>query len=138
RPVAEVAGERRRGGGVGAAHRQGRRGQVDVVLEQARVGGAGLVDLGGAGPGGVAQAVDALPHAVEVVEAVVLLVDHHDVVDPRQPIRTGGGGGGTPGWDPPQGPPGEQGQDQPATQHNGPPCPNVAFRYPRQDGNPPP
>src|SRR4029450_135827 len=50
RPVAEMAGEGRPGGGVGAPGRQGRRGQVDVVLEEALVRGAGLVDLDGLGP----------------------------------------------------------------------------------------
>jgi hypothetical protein len=35
---------------------------------------------------GLAQAVDALPAAVEVVEAVVLLVDHDDVTDPVEPV----------------------------------------------------
>src|SRR4029453_8452419 len=53
---------------------------------------------GGGAPGGVAQAVDALPHAVQVVEAVVLLVDHHDVVDPLEAVRAGATGavGGRP------------------------------------------
>src|SRR4029453_19483715 len=89
RPVGEVAGEAGPGGGVGAGRRQRRRGQIHVVLEQAVIRRAGLVDLDGAGRGGGAQAVHLLPAAVEVVEAVVLLVDDHNVVDRRQPVRTG-------------------------------------------------
>jgi hypothetical protein len=56
---------------------------------------AELVDLQRVSGVGVRTTVHALPAAVQVVEAVVLLVDHHDVVDLRQLIvarRTGGAG----------------------------------------------
>ncbi len=69
---------------VRAVGRQRRRGQVHVELLQAVVGDAVLVDLRGVRGVGVRAAVHALPAAVEVVEAVVLLVDDHDVLDLRE------------------------------------------------------
>src|SRR5436190_19119050 len=39
---------------------------------------------------GAAEAVDALPTAVEIVEGVVLLVDDHDMVDVLEPVRERG------------------------------------------------
>src|SRR6478735_7969885 len=81
--VAEVARRHRvrrvgAGGGEG-----GRGGEVDVVLQEAAVGRAVLGDLG-RGTLGVLEPVDdapadAAPLAVEVVERVVLLVDHDQV-----------------------------------------------------------
>ncbi len=70
----------------GGGHRAG-GGQVDVVLQQAAVGVAVLGDLGGVDLPGIGQpgdrfAVDRTPGSVEVVEAVVLLVDHHHVLEP--------------------------------------------------------
>jgi hypothetical protein len=45
-----------------------------------------LGDLRGVRRIGAAQPVDALPPAVEVVEAVVLLVDDHDALDGVEPL----------------------------------------------------
>ena len=87
--VGEVAGERviglggrggRRTRGVVAARRQLVR-EVDVVLQQAREGGTVLLDLQRMRGVGTRQAVDAFPAAIQVVEAMVLLVDDDDVVD---------------------------------------------------------
>src|SRR2546430_6514954 len=87
--VGEVAGERviglcgrggRRTRGVAAARRQLVR-EVDVVLQQAREDATVLLYLLRVGGVRTCQAVDALPAAVQVVEAMVLLIDHHDVVD---------------------------------------------------------
>jgi hypothetical protein len=69
----------------GAVCRQWRRRQVDVVLEQTVVSGAALADLRGVG--GVGSSVDALPSAIEIVEAVVLFVDDDHVVDRPELIR---------------------------------------------------
>ncbi len=77
RLVGEVTGD----GAVDAVRGLRRRFEVDVVLQQAGVGHAVLPDLGHLPGGRVGAAVDPLPTAVEVVEAVVLLVDHDDVVD---------------------------------------------------------
>ena len=77
----------RRVGGVGAGSGQrGRRGEVDVILVEADQRAAVLGELGGRCRGGIGQPVDVLaadlaPSTVEVVEAVVFLVDHHDVLD---------------------------------------------------------
>jgi hypothetical protein len=55
--------------------------QVDVVLQQALERRPRLVDLRGVGFVRAREPVHALPRAVQVVEAVVLLVDDDDVVD---------------------------------------------------------
>jgi hypothetical protein len=78
-----LVGERRAGAADG-----GRR-QVDVVLRQTGQGRAGGVHLGLVALG-VGRHVDALPAAEQVVEAVVLLVDDHDVLDAGE---AGSGGG---------------------------------------------
>jgi len=79
-PVRELAceGVVRRAGRAGRAERRGR--EVDVDLQQALVRGARLVHLRRVGGVGGREAADALPAAVEVVERVVLLVDHHQVL----------------------------------------------------------
>jgi hypothetical protein len=82
--VREVHGGRGRRRG-GAVCRQWRRRQVDVVLEQTVVSGAALADPRGVG--GVGSSVDALPSSIEIVEAVVLLVDDDYVVDRPELIR---------------------------------------------------
>ena len=69
---------------VHVARQRRRRREVDVVLQEALVGGAVLSDLGRRRGGRVLQAVDGLaadpaPVAVEVVERVVLLVDDDEV-----------------------------------------------------------
>ncbi len=74
-----------------AGLRERRHGQVHVELPQARVGRAVLVDLGRVRGVGVGESVHAFPAAVQVVEAVVLLVDHHDVVDLRKLVTAAGG-----------------------------------------------
>ena len=86
RRVREVARERRRRRRVVAdgAERRARVGgglclEVDVVHVQALERRACLIDLGRMGGVGVGEPVDAFPPAVEVVEAVVLLVDDDDV-----------------------------------------------------------
>ena len=83
RPVGEGRTDRSRADGAAAVDRQRRRGQVDVVLRQARQRRTGGVDLRlrVRSP----QPVDAFPAAEQVVEAVVLLVDHHDVLDRVEP-----------------------------------------------------
>ena len=55
--------------------------QGGIVLKQASVGLVVLVDLNGPAGRGVVEAVHSLPVAEEGVEAVVLLVDHHDALD---------------------------------------------------------
>ena len=82
RLVDEVA--RESGDRVGALHRQRRRGQVHVLLEQAGVATAGLPDLQRVIGVGTGEAVDPFPTSVDVVEAVVLLVDDDDVIDPGE------------------------------------------------------
>ena len=62
--------------------RQARADQVRVGLRQARVGQTGReVDLCGRGVAGAADPVRAGKETVQVVEAMVLVVDHHQVVD---------------------------------------------------------
>ncbi len=90
--VGEVTAESRRAGrrpvrgvGVGAPPGQRRAGEVDVVLEQAAVGRPVLRHLRSRLGCGLRQSVDALavdlpPLAVQVVERVVLLVDHNQVL----------------------------------------------------------
>ena len=76
--------------GVASEHvaRERRRRQVHVVLLQAGVGVAGLVDLRACAPASaLREAVHALPAAVQVVEAVVLLVDDDDVLDLLELLR---------------------------------------------------
>ena len=77
RQVGEVALER----GVRAVGAQRRRREVDVVLQQALVRRAVLVDLDRVGAIGLGHPVHALPAPVEVVEGVVLLVDDDDPLD---------------------------------------------------------
>src|SRR5262249_32577348 len=94
RPVREVAVERRQRGWRSCAHRpaadlrERRHIQVHVELGYARVRGTPDVLLRRvrrvARP---SDAVDPFPTAVEVVEAVVLLVDDDDVVDLRELVR---------------------------------------------------
>jgi len=85
------------GGVVAGCGQRTRRGQVGIVLQQAAIGLAGLVDLDGVGRAGVGKAVHAFPTAVEVVEAVVFLVDDDEVFDFRQLRRCVGGHGASPG-----------------------------------------
>src|SRR5438445_7067852 len=87
--VREVAAEGRAGRHIGAARRLRWSGEVDVVLLQTGVGHPALTDLDGVGAIGPAEAIDALPAAIEVVEAVILLVDDHDVVDGAKRRRGG-------------------------------------------------
>src|SRR5438876_10335738 len=84
--LTKVARERRAGRRVGAVGGERRRRQVDVVLHQAGVRRAGLADLDRVSGVGPVEAVDVLPAAVQVVEAVVLLVDDDDVLEPRKPV----------------------------------------------------
>src|SRR5204863_256026 len=68
-----------------------RRGEVHIVLEQACIrGGAVLFDLERVRGGRVRPPIHAWPAAIKVVEAVVLLVDHNDVVDSVEAFRVGG------------------------------------------------
>src|SRR5436190_3170241 len=90
-------GLRHRLGPAGAGQRSDR--EVDVVLHQAAVHMAVLRDLLGLGRAGLGPAVDLAvadlaPAAVEVVEAVVLLVDHHDVLEAPDGLGAGRGLGG--------------------------------------------
>ena len=50
----------------------------------------GLADLKRVRRVGVCTPVHTLPAAVQVVEAVVLFVDHHDVIDLPKRVRSGG------------------------------------------------
>ena len=69
-------------GRIVAGHRKRRRRrQVDVVLEQTSVRRSVLGNLGCVRRIGVRAPVDPLPAPVQVVEAVVLLVDDDDVID---------------------------------------------------------
>ncbi len=66
----------------------GRR-QIHVVLQQTGVAFAVLCDLGRARPVRVPQTVDPLaaycaPLAVEIVEAVILFIDHNEVLVPTE------------------------------------------------------
>src|SRR5262249_11940869 len=100
RRVGEVTDEWGSGGGVAASRRERRRGQVDVVLLEAGVWGCALAELGGVGCFGFRYAVDPFPAAIEVVEAVVLLIDDDDVLDLREGpgvVREDGGGAGRGG-----------------------------------------
>ena len=87
RLVRERARERGAGRRIGACGRQRRRGQVDVHLEQARVGRTALVHLRRLRSGRTRKAIDAFPASVQVVEAVVLLVDDDDVLDHPELLR---------------------------------------------------
>ncbi|MEZ0059160.1 hypothetical protein ABIF26_004668 [Bradyrhizobium elkanii] len=87
RLVLEGAQDRDRARIVGAARRlRRRRGQVDVVLQQAGIDGlVVLPNLQGVRLIGIGYAVDLVaadvaPMAVEVIEAVVLLIDDDDVL----------------------------------------------------------
>ena len=87
--IEKVTGEGGTGRRVGAVRRQRRRCQIDVVLQQTVVRRACLPNLRGVPRVGAGPAVDRFPTAVQIVEAVVLLVDHHDVIDaPKRIGRT--------------------------------------------------
>src|SRR5438034_2095178 len=79
RPVREVTVEGGTGRRIGTGHGLRRRRQVDVVLLQAGIGRAALVHLKRVGRTRVAQAVNPLPASIEVVEAVIFLVDDNDM-----------------------------------------------------------
>ena len=87
RLVQKSAREGRRAGVVGTAGRQRRRCQIDVVLQQALVfRHIVLPDLRGVGKVGKRQPVDGIamhfaPQPIQIVEAVVLLVDDDDMLE---------------------------------------------------------
>ena len=83
--IGECARERRAGGVRALAHRcERRRRQVDVELQQTAVRESVLVVLERLDRRRVLQAVHTFPAAVQVVEAVVLLVDDDEVLDLRE------------------------------------------------------
>src|SRR5215470_9306533 len=97
RRIGEVTEEWACGRGVAASRGERRRGQVDVVLLETRVLGSALADLDRVSCSSARDTVHPLPPTIEVVEAVVLLIDDDDVLDLREwpgVVREDGGGAG--------------------------------------------